>query len=93
VQITRGTLILPRKIKKTIYFEKGVERENAKRITHLYHSGDSVLLTKPGIIPKMSQPRTGPFTITQVFTNGTARIRRGAITETVNIRRLTPFFA
>ena len=41
----------------------------------------------------MSQPRTGPYEIinSKVHTNGTVRIRRGAVTERVNIRRITPY--
>ena len=41
----------------------------------------------------MEAPRAGPYRVTQVFTNGTVRIRRGAITETVNIRNVIPYFA
>ena len=80
------------KLRKQGLIDKGVKRENKSRIKHVYSVGDNVLLTRPGIIPKMSQPRTGPFQITQVFTNGTVQLQRGAIIETVNIRRLTPFF-
>lgn len=67
-------------------------RENAKRIPHEYTPGDKVMLTKPGIIPKMEAPRTGPHIVKKVYSNGTVTIERGAITERVNIRRLTPFF-
>jgi hypothetical protein len=44
---------------------KGVERKNSERtIEQSYHPGDHILLTKPRIIlPKMSQPQTGPFEV------------------------------
>ena len=66
-------------------------RENSKRIGHTYKVGDKVLLSKPGIIPKMSTPREGPYRIIRVYTNGTVRIQRGPVASRVNIRRLTPF--
>jgi len=68
------------------------KRENATRIAHQYKVGDKVLLAKPGIIPKLEHPRTGPYEITQVYTNGTVRIRRGILFERVNLRRLTPYY-
>ena len=46
-------------------------QENSKRIDHDYQVGDEVLLEKQGIIRKMTQPRTGPFEIIKVHTNGT----------------------
>ena len=80
------------KLRKQETIDKSNKQENAKRIAHTYTVGDKVLLEKPGIIRKMSQPRTGPFEIIKVYTNGTVRIRRGNVTEQVNIRRLTPYF-
>ena len=68
------------------------ERENRKRIDWDYVVGQQVLLDKPGIVPKLTSPRTGPYTITQVHANGTVTIQRGPTTERVNIRRITPYF-
>ena len=68
-------------------------KENKNRLAHQYNVKDKVLLTKPGIVPKMNDPRTGPFDITKVFDNGTVEIQKGpSVTQTVNIRRLTPYF-
>jgi transposase InsO family protein len=67
------------------------KRENDKRIPHAYKVGDKVAKTRPGIQPKLRQKRDGPYEVIAVLNNGTLRIRRGAITERVNIRRLTPF--
>jgi hypothetical protein len=80
------------KLRKQETIDKSNERENARRVAHDYQVGDQILLEKPGLIRKMSQPRTGPYEIVKVHTNGTVRIKRGSITEQVNIRRLTPFF-
>ena len=68
------------------------ERENRSRVPYKYRVNDKVLLTKPGIIRKLATPRVGPYTVTRVNANGTLRIRKGAVTRTVNIRRVTPYF-
>jgi hypothetical protein len=80
------------KLRKQETITKSNAQENAKRIKHDYKVGDKVLVEKPGIIRKMSQPRTGPYKVIKIYTNGTVRIRRGNITEQINIRRLTPYF-
>jgi hypothetical protein len=80
------------KLKKQERIDKSNEQENSTRLDHDYQVGDKILLAKPGIIRKMTQPRTGPFEIIKVHTNGTVRIRRGNITEQVNIRRIAPYF-
>jgi transposase InsO family protein len=66
-------------------------RENKTRVPHVYNTGDLVLLTRPGILPKLSTPREGPYKILRVFTNGTVRIQRGIVSQRVNIRRITPY--
>ena len=93
-------MILPIKFKtnwalieqrKQSAIDKSNKEENKKRINHDYVIGDKVLLQKPGILPKLAVPRTGPYKITQVHSNGTVVIQKGAVTERVNIRRITPF--
>jgi cleavage and polyadenylation specificity factor subunit 1 len=71
---------------------KNNARENSKRIAHNYQVGDKVLLTLPGIRRKLSTPCEGPFEVIATHTNGTVRIQRGAVSQRVNIRRLTPFY-
>ena len=66
-------------------------KENAKRIEHEYRVGEKVRLEKPGLISKLSAPRTGPNRITHTCTNGRVRVQHGIINECVNIRRLTPY--
>jgi len=68
------------------------QKENHAHLSHTYKVGDQVLLKKPGKIPKLEMPHTGPYTIIHVYTNGTIRIQRGAISEHVNIRHISPFF-
>jgi len=67
------------------------ERENRTRQPYDYKVGDKVLLAVPGIKGKLSTPRTGPYEVTQVHTNGTLHIRKGVVTQRVNIRRVTPY--
>ena len=68
-------------------------RENSSRINHDYKVGDKILLKKPGKhLRKLEAPRTGPHTVTAIYTNGTVRIQKGKVNERVNIRRLFPYF-
>ena len=72
--------------------DKANLREISKSIAHDYQIDDLVYITKDGIFRKLNCPKYGPFTITEVFSNGTVRIQRGAVNERVNIRRLEPHF-
>ena len=68
-------------------------RENRKRIAHKYNVGDLVTLEKEGIIPKLSRPRLGPYSVAQTHTNGTVTIQKEpTVTDRVNIRRVRPFY-
>ena len=81
------------KHRKQRLINKGVLRENASRIQHEYKVNDLVLLDKPGILRKSVQPRTGPHTVTKIYKNSTLQLQRGAVTERVTLRRLTPYFS
>ena len=65
-------------------------RENSKRLVHEYRTNDKVLLERHDA-RKYESPYLGPYKVTKVFTNGTVTIKKGAVYERVNIRRLTPF--
>ena len=67
-------------------------RENSRRVDHDYSVGDQVYITRTDIHRKLDGPKTGPYPITDVYTNGTVRIQRGAINERINIRRIEPHF-
>jgi hypothetical protein len=70
--------------------------ENRSRIDKNYLPGDQVLIVLDADErrgqPKLNQPTKGPYTITRVHTNGTVELDRGHFTETINIRRLKPFY-
>ena len=48
-------------------------------------------MLKIGTENKYEQPNSGPHTIVGVHTNGTVRLRIGAVTDTVNIRRIESY--
>ena len=81
------------KERKQLEINRNNARENKDRIDHTYEVGDKVYLRKEGIQRKLSSPRDGPYKITAVYDNGTAMIQTSdAVSERVNIRRLTPHF-
>ena len=61
-----------------------------KRIAHVYQPGDQVLL-RQGTENKYETPYQGPYRILQVNDNGTVRLNMGAVKDTINIQRLTPY--
>ena len=66
------------------------KRENNKRIQHKYRVGDKVLMTNKKA-RKLETPNDGPYRITDVFRNGSVRVRKGAIEDRVNVRNITPY--
>jgi hypothetical protein len=54
--------------------------------------GDQILLTDARKRSKLAPPCEGPYLVERVFANGTILIRRGAVSERVNIRCITPYF-
>ena len=72
--------------------DKANLRENTKRIDYDYQIGQKVFIKNDGIHRKLDRPKSGPFNITKVFSNGTVCIQRGLVNERINIRRLEPLF-
>ena len=75
---------------KTKIIQKNNKRENSKRLPHAYEVGDKVLLER-NQPHKLERPYERPYKIQQVNTNGTVRLKMGAVTDTVNIRRIVPY--
>ena len=71
--------------------DRNTTRENSRRYDYDYVVGDQVLVRKDGILRKAESRYKGPWTITQVHTNGTIRIQSGTKSERLNIRRVTPY--
>ena len=64
--------------------------ENRHRVDHDYKVGDNVIITKH-TSKKYEMPCTGPFVITQCFTNGTVNLQCGPKTIRYNIYRINPY--
>ena len=79
------------RLRKQEDVDKNNARENSLRVDHDYHIGDKVLVTDRDIHRKLNCPTKGPYNIIQIYTNGTVRVQRGAVTERINIRRCTPY--
>lgn len=68
-------------------------RENSKRVKHDYVVNQQVYVVRDGVYRKLEKPHEGPFTITQIYTNGSVKIQKSPhVTERINIRRLTPHY-
>ena len=66
------------------------KKENQTRIPYKYKVGEKVLLRK-GTENKYEIPFSGPHLVTNVNDNGTIGIQKGAVTDTVKIRRVFPY--
>ena len=67
-------------------------RENARRISHTYRVKDQVMCVgKPTLAKFGSDPWDGPHEIVKVNDNGTVRLKKGSVIETVNIRQIKPY--
>ena len=66
-------------------------RENATRRDHDYNVGDLVLIKMEQTLKYGSDAYEGPGHIEEVRNNGTVRVRLGAVTDTYNIRNITPY--
>ena len=76
---------------RQLQINENLRRQNAKRKEYDFRVGGQVLV-KVFNPRKLDQKAEGPFTVTQVFTNGSVEIqRRPNVVERINIRRLVPF--
>ena len=64
--------------------------ENAKCIAHTYQVGDKIL-QKVENNTKYGPEYEGPYVITDVYDNGTVRIRKNTFIDTINIRQIEPY--
>ena len=75
---------------KQCRIDKNIKAKNAKRVAYLYKEGNLVLLLRR-TENKYEAPYKGSYCIQQVNDNRTVQLKVGAVEDTVNIRRLTPF--
>ena len=77
------------------YIDENLRRVNAKRSKHVYVIGDKIEIRirepfKKG--PKLHSKWKGPYTLTQIYTNGNVQIRFAPhITQMISIRKIRPF--
>ena len=67
--------------------------ENRTRSNHKYKVGDYTFISLGKLSRKLKAPNEGPYRINSSMqaTNGTVKLQRGPVEETINIRRLIPF--
>ena len=78
--------------RKQNLIKKNNKRENLKRFPYDYKEGDLVLCKSAMTGKYSNDPYDGPHEIVRVNDNGTVRLRMGAVTDTVNIRQLHPYY-
>jgi hypothetical protein len=72
--------------------KKNNQNENSKRISHEYKATDKVLCVgKPTLSKFGKSPWEGPYKIVKVNNNGTVCLKKGVITETINIRQIKSY--
>ena len=84
------------KQRKQALINIGNQKENRLKQSHLYLTGDNVLLKNAWKI-KFNQytyiqdESKGPYTVTEVRNNGTAHAHKGNVTDNYILRNITPF--
>ena len=70
---------------------RSVHRENKRRYDFDYEIGGKILIRKDGKLHKAETLYEGSYTITQVHTNGTIRVRCSTKSERLDIMRVKPY--
>ena len=70
---------------------EGDEKENRRRQSHLYCTGDKVLLMNVRKTKFNKVAYLGPYTMIEAQNNYKRRTHRGNVTDTYNLRNITPF--
>ena len=68
-----------------------MKKKIAKDKSHVYHIDDKVLWKNTWKAKFNQDFYLGPYTVTEVRNNGTVHARRGNVTDTYNLRNITPF--
>ena len=74
---------------------KDHNRENRKQSNHIYKIREKALIITSTLDKQcklMGYAHKGPYDITKFYTNGCVQIKCGSHLETINIRRLRPFY-
>ena len=69
------------------------ERENRTRKVHIYETEDFVLIKNEQFIKYSNTAYSGPYTVTSVNENGTLYVKKGIVTDVINIRNVHPYLS
>ena len=70
---------------------KGNQQQNLNGKQHTYNKGDKILLKNAWNTKFNQDAYLGPYTITAVRNNGTVGACKGKVTDTFNVRNITPY--
>ena len=76
---------------KQALINKGNQKDNCYRQSHVYHTKDKVLLKNAWKTMFNKHIYIGPYTVTEAWNNGTVDAHIGNIIDTNNLRNITPF--
>ena len=77
--------------RKQKLIDENNNKENSRPIPHSYHIGDKVLYHAEPLAKFGINAYKGPNNVVKVNNNGTVHMRKGALTDTVNIRNIHPY--
>ena len=77
--------------RKQKLIKKNNERENRTRKVHQYKTEDLVLIKNEQSTKYGNIAYSGPYTVTSVNDNGTLYVKKGIVTDVINIRNVHPF--
>ena len=76
---------------KQALINKGIQKQNHCRQSHVDRTGDKVLLKNKWKTKLNYDTCVGPYTMTAVQNNGTVYTRRGKVADTYNLRNINSF--
>ena len=79
------------KQRKKALIDKGNQKENHSRQSHVYHAGHKVILKNTWKTKFNQDTYVGPYTVTKVQNIGTVCAYKGNITDTYNLHNIIPF--
>ena len=74
-----------------VSLNKDNQKENHSRQSHVYHTGDKVLLMNAWKTKFNQDSYLGTDTVTEIQNNGMVYAHRGNLAETFNVQNITPF--
>ena len=79
--------------RKQKLINKNNERENRTRKVHKYKTEDLVLIKNEQSTKYGNTAYSGPYTVTSVNDNGTLYVKKGIVTDVINIRNVHPYLS